>query len=510
MNFSKSKYFSFWQCPKKLWLETYKASEREPDDPSTLARMESGTEVGRLAHQLFPQVIDITTRRPDGSLDLQAMVARTQQEMAAGTPVIAEAAFLHDGCYCAVDMLERTADGWAIHEVKSSCYPETEDKKFELKKYAPDIAFQKWVLTQCGVNVTGTFLRCLNATYVRHGALDVLQLFVNIDMHEMVEEELLKVPANVATAKRMLSDSENVPAIDLSGNCNKPYPCPFLTYCKRQQGVPADKPTVFDLYRMSMGKKTEHFNAGRVTFEDMRGEKLNDTQRLQLECTLNHTEHIDRDDIRRFLDTLRYPLYFLDFETMQFALPQYDDSKPYQQITFQYSLHVVKNPNTLCKKKGYGYLAPSDGSDPRRKLAENLCKKIPMGACTVVYNDTFEKSRLKEMAEIYPDLRDHLLSIRDGICDLLVPFRAGHYYLPAMGGSFSIKSVLPALFPNDPDLDYHNLPGDVHNGGEAMTIFPLIQSMSLAEAKAARQSLLEYCNLDTWALVKVWDKLMHV
>ena len=130
-----------------------------------------------------------------------------------------------------------------------------------------------------------------------------------------------------------------------------------------------------------------------------------------------------------------------------------------------------------------------------------------MGACTVVYNDTFEKSRLKEMAEIYPDLRDHLMSIHDGICDLLVPFRAGHYYLPAMGGSFSIKSVLPALFPNDPDLDYHNLPGNVHNGGEAMTVFPQIQTMVQTEADATRQALLQYCNLDTWAMVKVWQKL---
>ena len=114
------------------------------------------------------------------------------------------------------------------------------------------------------------------------------------------------------------------------------------------------------------------------------------------------------------------------------------------------------------------------------------------------------------MAALYPDLRDHLLSIRDGICDLLVPFREGHYYLPAMGGSFSIKSVLPALFPNDPDLDYHNLAGSVHNGGEAMTIFPQIKDMPSAEAKAARDSLLEYCNLDTWAMVKLWQKLMEI
>lgn len=519
-NLSKSKYTTYWQCPKMLWLDVNKHSEKAEPDMSTKMRLEAGTKVGKLAHQLFPNVVDATVTDANGNPDTAAMIARTQKLMEANTPVIAEAAFSHNGCYCAVDLLVRTSDGWDIHEVKSSSFPEQDGSPSELKKYAPDIAYQKWVLTQCGVNVTGTHLVCLNADYVRHGALDIQQLFVIIDMQnvgikkpvDLIADEYLKVPANVAKAQKMLSDSRTEPNEDLDRHCEKPYPCLFWDYCSRH--LPS--PSVFDVYggsftskgddRFYLDKKLEHYRAGRVSYDDLVDQPLGIIQRMQVE----RQTHINRKAILNFLSTLRYPLYFLDFETMQFAVPEYDNSKPYQQITFQYSLHVVKNPNTLCKKKGYGYLAPSDGSDPRRKLAENLCEKIPMGACTVVYNDTFEKSRLKEMAEIYPDLHDHLMSIHDGICDLLVPFREGHYYLPDMDGSFSIKSVLPALFPNDPDLDYHNLPGDVHNGGEAMTIFPLIQSMPKAEADAARKSLLEYCNLDTWAMVKVWDKLMHV
>lgn len=538
MNLSKSKYTTYWQCPKMLWLDVNKHSEKAEPDMSTKMRLEAGTKVGKLAHQLFPNVVDATVTDANGNPDTSAMIARTQQMMAnsSNSPkinprsnsfnspnsplVIAEAAFSYNGCYCAVDLLVRTLDGWDIHEVKSSSFPEQDGSPTELKKYAPDIAYQKWVLTQCGVNVTGTHLVCLNAEYVRHGALDIQQLFVIIDMQnvgikkpvDLIADEYLKVPANVAKAQKILSDSRTEPNEDLDRHCEKPYPCLFWDYCSRH--LPS--PSVFDVYggsftskgddRFYLDKKLEHYRAGRVSYDDLVDQPLGIIQRMQVE----RQTHINRKAILNFLSTLRYPLYFLDFETMQFAVPEYDNSKPYQQITFQYSLHVVKNPNTPCKKKGYGYLAPSDGSDPRRKLAENLCKKIPMGACTVVYNDTFEKSRLKEMAEIYPDLHDHLMSIHDGICDLLVPFREGHYYLPDMDGSFSIKSVLPALFPNDPDLDYHNLPGDVHNGGEAMTIFPLIQSMPKAEADAARKSLLEYCNLDTWAMVKVWDKLMHV
>jgi hypothetical protein len=298
------------------------------------------------------------------------------------------------------------------------------------------------------------------------------------------------------------------PDCDLSEHCMKPYTCAFLDYCKRQHGVPEDEPTVFDLYRMNFSKKLEHYYAGRITFDALRSEKLNDKQQMQVECTLNNTEYINPDGIRKFLNTLTYPLYFLDFETMQDAVPQYDGAKPYQQITFQYSLHIKESPNAPYQHKEY--LAPSDGTDPRRALAEQLCKDIPMDVCTLAYNKMFECGRIKELAELCPDLAVHLLNIRGHIVDLIDPFRAGDYYVPAMGGSFSIKSVLPALFPDDPSLNYHNLTGGVQNGGDAMTIFPKIQHMHPEEAKAAREALLRYCELDTWAMVKVWEKLKDV
>ena len=150
------------------------------------------------------------------------------------------------------------------------------------------------------------------------------------------------------------------------------------------------------------------------------------------------------------------------------------------------------------------------GEDPRRALAEQLCRDIPLDVCTTAYNKAFECTRLTELAEFFPDLAEHLLNIRDHIIDLLVPFQSGWYYVPAMGGSFSIKSVLPALFPDDPELDYHNLQGSVHNGGEAMSIFPKIKNMAPDEQQAARHSLLKYCELDTYAMVKVWQKLSEV
>lgn len=513
---SKSRYTKYCQCPKGLWLSVNKPDEATVD-AGVEARFAEGNVVGDLAMSLFGDFVEVTTIQ-DERLDLNAMIARTREEMERGTEVICEASFSYnDGTgsnYCAVDILRKTADGWAIYEVKSTTSHmadvATMSKELvdKVEKYAKDIAFQKWVLVQCGVKVTGTYLVTLNSDYVRQGDLDVQQLFNIINMQELVENEYLKVPAQQRLAHTVLQGDE--PQKGIGMHCSDPYQCAFWSYCTHQVGLDLenDNTTVFDLYRMSAKKKFDLFDQGKVTFEDVRYEKLNAKQQVQVECTLNGTEHIDKQGIQEFLDKVTYPLYFLDFETMQQVLPQYDGTKPYQQITFQYSLHYIEHEGGELKHTAF--LAPSDGTDPRRALAEALCRDIPTDSCIMAYNDPFEKGRIKEMAEAYPDLAAHLMNLHGNIIDLLLPFRDGHCYTPAMGGSFSIKSVLPALFPDDEELNYHNLNPLVQNGGHAMTIFPKIKDMPAAEAHEAREALLDYCHLDTLAMVRVWERLLEV
>ncbi len=532
---SKSRYTAFCQCPKNLWLKVYKPDMAEVDE-ALKARFAQGNVVGDLAMQLFGDFKEVTAYQEDGSLDLQKMIELTKQYMDEGVENICEASFSCEGGYCAVDILRHLPspvgegagvrpDGWAIYEVKSTSFPEFNGQEAKLEKYAPDIAYQKWVLEQCGVNVTGTYLVCLNSDYVRHGELDVKQLFVVNDMKEMVENEYLKVKARVSQAMKVVN-SEQEPDMDLSECCMKPYGCAFWEYCKRRHGVPS--PSVFDIYGgkgrggFTFKKKLDCYRQGLVTFEDLRTKDIGPIQNMQVESALTGKEFINPEGIRKFLDRLSYPLYFLDFETMQDAVPRYDGAKVYAQITFQYSLHIKEIPDTVVELTDNGrrmkirkgktpihreFLAPNDGSDPRRPLAEQLCRDIPMDACTLAYNKMFECGRIRELAALYPDLAPHLLNIADNIKDLIDPFRAGDYYVPAMGGSFSIKSVLPALFPGDPELDYHNLDERCQNGGDAMTIFPRIKDMEPEEAKASREALLRYCELDTWAMVKVWEKL---
>ena len=505
---SKSRYTLFCKCEKAFWLNVFDPLKATPIDDAQKARFEEGTQVGKLAQDYFPGGLDVTTKVGD-ALDLAAMVAKTQAAMRAGVSPIYEAAFSINGNYCAVDILRKTEGGWAIYEVKSTSYPEFNGRPSELEKYVPDVAYQKWVLEHCGVTVTDVHLVCLNSNYMRQGALDIQKLFVVVDFDQFIAEEYAQVPDRVAKAQAVLKLTSEPPK-DLGRHCSKPYECAFWKYCKQQKGLP--EPSVFDVYGGSMksgkddrffiDKKLEHYQAGRWSFDDLKDQPLGHVQKLHIEGK----EYVDKAGIRAFLDTLSYPMYFLDFETMMYAIPQYDGTKPYQQVTFQYSLHV--KPSASAPYEHYEFLAESDGRNPLPDVAQALCKAIPMDVCVLAYNKSFECSRIKEMADIIPELSTHLLNIRDNIKDLLDPFQAGYCYKPAMGGSFSIKSVLPALFPGDPQLDYHNLPGSVHNGTEAMNIFPTIKDMKTqSEKDAARRSLLEYCWLDTWAMVKVWEEL---
>ena len=496
MNFSKSKYCSFCQCPKILWLNKYKP-ETFVSDSSTQERMEKGNAVGDLAMQLFGDFVEVSAFDKDGNLDIAKMIENTNECLKNGTTNICEASFFVDGLYCAVDILHKEQDGYAIYEVKSSTHVSP--------VYITDVTYQKHVLEKCGIKVTGTFVVHINNEYVFDGKLDLQKFFTIKDVAHLVEEESKNhdIDADLITANK-ICDCEAEPDIDLSMNCREPYVCGYWDYCSRH----LPKPNVFDVYRMSFGKKVEAYLSGYLEFGDVRKAlKLNQLQKRQLDFVIkNIEEHIDKDGIKSFLQTLSYPLYFLDFETMQLTIPEFPNSKPYQQITFQYSLHYIETEGGEIKHKEF---LGESGVDPRRALAEQLINDIPTNACVLAYNKGFECGRIRELAELFPDLSSSLLKIRDNVKDLIDPFHDGYYYNKAIGNSFSIKSVLPAMFPNDPELDYHNLEG-VHNGGEAMNLFPKIKDLPLEEQAVARKNLLKYCELDTYAMVKIWQRLIEI
>lgn len=220
---SKSRYTQFRTCSKALWLNLFKPQEGIINE-DTLERFAFGVEVGNLAKGLLGAYEDMTVHREDGHLDYAAMVAKTKEALTRGVENICEAAFSHDGNYCAVDILHKTEGDYAIYEVKSSTH---DDKNI----YIWDIAYQKYILTQCGITVIGTYLVSINNEYVRQEELDIQQLFNITDLADAVEKEYNRVEADIESAKLILDGNE--PETSLSISCHKPYDCAFWQYCTK-------------------------------------------------------------------------------------------------------------------------------------------------------------------------------------------------------------------------------------------------------------------------------------
>ena len=483
---SKSLYCSGVQCPKMLWLK-----KRHPElfDNSVYnqAVFDTGNEVGDLAMGLLGEYTEV----PYG--DFGGMIAETARLLDKGTGIIAEASFSYNGLFCSVDVLKNLGDKRVeLYEVKSSTGVHD--------IYLHDVAYQVFVLRSLGFQVVKACLVHINKEYVRGEELEVKKLFTIQDLTETVYMMQPDVAERINVLTECLSgDAE--PVRGIGEHCFDPYACGFWGYCAK------DLPelNVFSIAGMQRRTKFKYYGQGVVSYEDLyAGAKLNDGQRMQISHALREQpDHIEPEKIRSFLETLHYPLYFLDFESFQPAIPLYPNTKPYNQIAFQYSLHFIENEGGELQHTEY---LAVPGADPRRPLAEQLCRDIPRGACTLAYNMSFEKSIIREFAALYPDLTNHLMDIHDGIRDLMVPFQKKQYYTRAMQGSYSIKYVLPALFPDDPELDYHNLAG-VHNGGEASAAFSAMGKMAPEEQAVWRENLLKYCGLDTYAMVKIWEKL---
>lgn len=488
---SKSRYCSGVLCQKKLWLKDYMP---EVADQSVINEqiLIQGNEVGDLAMGLLGEFTEVPF-----SKDVSEMLPVTQKLIDEGVENIAEASFAYDGCFCSVDILKNLGNNKVeIYEVKSS----TDVKPI----YLDDISYQHYVLTKLGYEVEKVCVAYINNQYVRQGEIEIEKLFTIEDFTQLAKDKFLEVEENIQSLRKLLESKEE-PTCEIGSYCSKTYECEFKAFCRKN--LPKDgSPNVFDL--ADCRTKEKFYNQGLITFEQLyEAGVLKEKQLQQVEVELkNLPPQIDVTEIKKFLNEIRYPLYFLDFESFNQAIPPYDNSRPYEQLVFQYSLHYQEKENGELKHKE---CLAYPGSDPRRQIAEQLCKDIPLDSCVTAYNMSFEKTRIKEMAEIFLDLKDHLMNIHDNIVDIMIPFRKRWYYTKDMQGSYSIKYVLPALYPNDPKFDYKNLEG-VHNGGEASETFIKMQNMEKSELEEWRKHLLKYCELDTYAMVKVLDKLREI
>lgn len=497
--FSKSDYTKGHQCTKMLWMEIHKKEEFD-SSLLDLARLKKGNEVGDLAMGYYGDFIEVKNNfRYDSMAKRTADLLQESANIAdgGGKPFsVCEATFVCDGMVCMADIVRPCGDmAVDLVEVKSS----TKVKEYHVR----DLAYQTALIERCGYDVRTASIMHVNSGYVLDGELDLSGLFTVVDLTAEAKALAAQVFDRAAELISYRS-AEAEPEMPIGEHCNSPHPCAYQNWCWRN--VPEGG--VFDLAGMGRIKGFKHFSEGRVTFEHaLEGMKLNQLQRAQALAETGRGDTVRPDKVSEFLGKLSYPLYFLDFETVQPAVPVYQGTRPWQQIPTQFSVHWIDEPHG--KLHHAEFLADHVG-DPRRALAEALCEAIPPGACTTAYNMAFEKGRIKELASSYPDLAGHLMDIHDGIVDLMVPFKNGWVYLKAMAGSYSIKKVLPALFPDDPELDYGRLEG-VRNGSDAMDAFANLSRMgSVEEVAAVREQLLRYCELDTLAMVRLFERLQEL
>jgi len=483
MSLTKSRFVAGCQCEKLLWWTVHEPEARELQPDRVLQDLfDQGRQVGELARSLFPGGILIPAPREDRA----ERIAQTQAAIAAGADAVFEASFQAGGVFVAVDVLQRGESGWTLIEVKSSNSAKPE--------HVPDAAVQTWVARQCGIDITRVEVLHLNPEYRHPGVLH--ELLVGSDVTEAVEAWLARVPWLVQDFDSALAGP--LPAKELGIQCWEPRDCPFQDRC-----WPSDPNHIRLLYNVGPKRTVSYMAAGVHSVWDIpkttrlppaasRQLKAMQQQRLMVEPTLAAQ-----------LEPFEGPLGFLDFETVARAVPVWDGLAPWGAAVAQFSFHQEQADGTY---RHVGWLAEGPG-DPRRELAEAMLTATA-GARRIVTYSAYEQTRIRELQAIVPELAGELDELLDKLVDLL-PVVRNNVYHPDFRGSFSLKYVLTPLVP---DLSYNDLvivDGRVASVEIARLLF-VAHRIPALERDRLRQDLLDYCERDTWATVRLMARLREL
>ncbi len=488
MTLSKSQYIRALQCHKSLWLYKNKPELRDIPDKAQESLFNTGYEVGDIAKELFANGVEIEF----DEYNFDSMITKTKELIESGCKVIYEATLKKKGIFAMADILVKNGDSWDIYEVKAST---------SVKDYYIDDTSIQWYAISKAINLNKAYIVYINNQYTRQGKLNIKELFTIGDITDIVKQKQEEIPTHLKQIKDMLTD--DMPSIDIGKHCFEPFECDFYNYCWSH--IP-EKNSIFDI-SYAMGKQWELLNMGIYSIDNI---PLDFTFGANASLQIAHHKSgkikIDKPAIKDFLNTIQYPINFFDFETFQEAIPRFDFQRPYQQMPFQYSLHILHQDGTLEHKEFLG----DENSDPRKPLIEQMLKDITPNGSIIAYNQSFEITQIKNLASFYPAKSNELLNLIDRFVDLAYPFQYKHYYHPNFKGKYSIKIVLPTFFPNDDELNYKNL-GSIQNGSDAMDTFANLHLLKdKSKIGEIRKDLLAYCHLDTLAMVRIWEKLWEI
>ncbi|OGC33984.1 hypothetical protein A2311_05665 [candidate division WOR-1 bacterium RIFOXYB2_FULL_48_7] len=478
---SKSKFMEGRHCPKLFWYEFKRKNAIPPYDPLTKAVMEEGKKVGKYAQLIYPNGILIER-------DWSAVRTheKTLQALRQGQPIF-EGGLVFGQAYAIADIFLPAGNGdWDLIEVKSSTSLKND--------YYDDIAFQKFVYTGAGLPLRRCFLMVLDRDYIKKGAIEPGKLFRREDVTETVDERLPGVRETYQQLLEVLQLPEP-PDIQLGTQCNN---CALKEVC--WHFLPEDD-HVFVLHK---GEKVAYdlMSKGILKLADLPPQyELNEKHKIQHEAIVNNRAYIDKAAINEFLAGLKYPLYFLDFETLAPAVPIYDLSHPYEEIPFQYSLHKQAVPDGVVEHAPF--LAAGQ-ADPRPEVLQLLREQLGSQGSILAYNANYELNCLKRAAAAFPQHQSWVDSLADRFVDLWQPFKNFAYYHPDQQESTSMKVVLPALT----GAGYDKL--EIGEGWTARQEYMRVTfepEIDPADRQAVRSALEKYCALDTKGMVDIVEAL---
>lgn len=476
----RSNYLHGLQCHRCFWYEQNAPERAKAPSESQQWRFGQSREVRQLARERFPEGELVNTADP------REAEQQTRQSISSGVLCLFNASFIfNDTWWVRCDILEKDSDSWKIIEVKASNSVKEE--------HLSDLAFQKYVLTECGIPISRTEVMHTNRECVYP---DLPNLFDTEDVTDEVDQLMDDVPNNIEILETVL-DEDAEPDVPIGKRCGKSHSCSFKDYCWRDIPKCCSISTIPNL---TVNRQTELAERGILSIYDFPDDvQLTPNQRDYVNMVRKNQPEIDNEAIRDRLSELKCPIHFFDFEASNPAVPRFEGLKPFQYFPFQYSCHILQSDGLLTHKE---YLHP-DTTDPRLPLVESLLDHISDVGSVVIYHARFERDRLQELAEYLPEHSEVLQSIISRLWDQELIFKR-HYKHPGFYGSTSLKYVLPILVPC---LSYEDL--DIKEGNDAQAVWnKMIRSINEEERNNMSNDLKEYCKMDTLAMVGIHKTLL--
>lgn len=487
---SKSTYVRGCKCLKSLYFYKHHYDLKAEVSDAQQAVFDQGHEIGKLAQSLFPGGTDCSV---EPAWDYAAATAGTEKALSNKATVLYEGAFMYNNVFAALDILVIKRNGWYVYEVKST----TSVKEY----HYTDASIQWYILKALGFPVKAMHIIHLNGNYERKKEIDPQRLFTIVDITANVVAEQVNIYERLPVMFNTLK-AETIPNIQIGPQCGMYYGCDFEHVCWKsihEQTFP-----VTEISRINQDKLWKLIESGVYCQTQIPDDfKLSPNQHMQVVANKTQTSPLpDTDAIADFLYDITFPIGFLDFETFSTAIPLFYNTRPYQQVPFQFSIHILDAEMQL---KHYAYLG--DGkSDPREALIVQMIEILKNTRSILCYNMNFESKRIQELAAAFPAYAKALWEIEDKLIDLIVPFRNRYVYHHKMNGSASIKQVLPALVP---ELNYDDL--EIKEGGTASQQYlNLYNETDEAVVDQIRTGLLAYCEMDTYAMVVLYRYLKQL